>query len=921
MNDKSAPGELGRSDPLEPADLLLLHLRADPRGLSEREASRRLVAYGPNELRRRGRRRWPGELGRQFTHPLALLLWVAAGLALVAVSAVLAAAIIAVIVLNALFAFFQEQQAERAVEALKRYLPPRGKVMREGHHREVDARELVPGDVLLLEAGDRVSADARLLEGSLEVDLSMLTGESLPAYRSAELLDHAPLLEARNLVFSGTNVTEGEARALVFATGMRTELGRIAALTERLEREQSPLEREVRRVAWVIALVAVVAGLAFLPLGLLAGLPLTDAASFAIGLIVANVPEGLLPTITLALAIGVRLLARSGALVKRLSAIETLGSTTVICSDKTGTLTENQMRVIALATPTSTIDRDADGDLKAVAVRDAAFAAAVRAVAACNSAELGDATGGPTGDPTEVALLELAAAAGVDVRVGTREQARRKRFHFDPALRLMSTVDEEDGALVLSVKGAPEEVVARCTRTVSAAGDERPLGEAGRARIEQQMLAYAEQGLRVLGVARRELDRDRPLPERREEAEQALSFLGLVAMFDPPRPEVADAVARCRAAGIRIIVITGDAGPTAVEIARRVGIAENPRVLTGTELDARTEAELDRLLREEPELIFARSSPEAKLRIADALRAEGHVVAMTGDGVNDAPALRRSDIGIAMGLTGTDVAREAATIVLTDDNFASIAAAVEAGRRVYDNVRKFILYIFAHAPPEAVPFFVFAVSGGLVPLPITVMQILAIDLGTETLPALALGREPAEPGLMSRPPRPRSERIIQKELLVRAWLFMGLISAALVLVGYFSVLLLAGWSPGDEVGEGSPLHDDYVRATAMTFAGIVACQIGTAFASRTERASLRSVGVLTNPLLLWGILFEVAVAAAIIYLPPLQPVFHTEALGPVELAILLPFPLIVWGADELRRARRRRRWFSAPPIRGGPDGG
>jgi calcium-translocating P-type ATPase len=831
---------------------------------------------------------------------------VAAALALIGVSAVLAAAIVAVILLNALFAFVQERQAERAVEALESYLPQRATVRRDGRRSEIDARELVPGDVLLLEAGDRISADARLLGGALEVDLSTLTGESLPAFRAAGEAGPGPLLEARDLVFSGTSATGGDARALVFATGMGTELGRIAALSERVEREESPLEQQVRRVAWLIAAVAIVAGAAFVPLGLVAGLGPAEAGSFAIGLIVANVPEGLLPTITLSLAIGVGLLARSGALVKRLSAIETLGSTTVICSDKTGTLTENRMRVAGIATSQGEVDTGPHNGLRAVASRDAVVAGLAQAAAACNNAELPDGREEAHGDPTEIALLELAAEIGEDVRLGHRERTRLAQFHFDPALRLMSTVDAGAGGPVLHVKGAPEEVLARCVRVVDPDGGERALDEAVRGAIDQTAAAYESAGLRVLALARRELDPDAPIPNQRDDAERDLSLLGLAALFDPPRPEVADAVARCRAAGIRIIVITGDAGLTAAEIARRVGIADRARVVTGPELEALSEAELDLLLREEPQLIFARSSPEAKLRIADALRAEGQIVAMTGDGVNDAPALRRADIGVAMGRSGTDVAREASTMVLTDDNFASIVAAVEAGRRVYDNVRKFIVYIFAHAPPEAIPFAVFAASGGLVPLPLTVLQILAIDLGTETVPALALGREPAEPGLMDRPPRRRSENVIRKEMLIRAWGWMGLVSTALVLAGFFTVLLLAGWSPGDDVDAGSPLHDDYVRATAMTFAGIVACQIGTAFASRTERASLRSVGVFSNRLLLWGILFELLVAAAVIYVPALQPIFHTAPLGPVELAILLPFPAIVWGVDELRRARRRR---------------
>jgi calcium-translocating P-type ATPase len=910
--------ETGVRDAREPLSLLLRDLRARPEGLSSREAERRLVAYGPNELERRGGVRWPRQLARQLTHPLALLLWLAAGLAFVAGMPPLGIAILAVIVLNAVFAFVQERQAERAVEALRRYLPLAATVLRDGRRQQVEARQLVPGDVVVIEEGARISADARLLDGALEVDLSTLTGESQPVFRSAEFLDTTgPMIEARDLVFSGTTCVGGEVRALVYATGMRTELGRIAALSQRVEAELSPLELQVRRLAWLVAAVAVVAGLAFLPIAwLAAGLPLRDSFTFAIGLIVANVPEGLLPTITLSLAVGVAALARQGALVKRLSAIETLGSTTVICTDKTGTLTENRMRAVRIWTPLGELDLEGDGDLAAAVAADPVLAFLGRTIAACSTAELApERTGKSRGEATEVGMLEAARALGVDVDVTRREHRRRKVYRFDPKLRLMSTVDERlDGGITVHSKGAPEEVLERSTM-IGGPENHEPLRAIDRDEILSVLERWASQGLRVLAVARRRLPDDSAAPERREDAERELCLLGLVALFDPPRPEVAKAVARCHAAGIRIIVVTGDYGLTAAEIARRVGIARDGTVVvTGDELEEMSERELDDLLRHGRELVFARSSPEAKLRIADALRDQGHVVAMTGDGVNDAPALRRADIGVAMGLSGTDVAREAATMVLTDDNFSTIVAAVAAGRRVFENVRKFIFYIFAHLTPEVVPFLVFALSGGAIPLPLTVMQILAIDLGTEILPALALGRERAEPGLMDRPPRSRREGVIHRAMLTRAWVFVGLIEAILVLGGFFFVLLRAGWQPGDSVGSGEPLHDAYLQATAMTFAGIVACQVGTAFAARTEQASLRAIGAFSNRFLLWGIAFELVFAAALIYVPALQPVFHTAALGPVELAILLPFPFVVWGADELRRYLRRRGPVAPAPT-------
>jgi calcium-translocating P-type ATPase len=895
------------ADVFEPIDALFRDLRSSPDGLTTREAARRLVAYGPNELARRGGAHWPGQLARQFTHPLALLLFLAAGLAFAAGTTVLALAILAVIVLNALFAFGQERQAERAVEALRAYLPQRASVQRDGERTTIDAVALVPGDLLWIEEGERVSADARLVDGAIDVDLSTLTGESQPVLRAAGLDgSHEQVLEGRDVIFSGSAVVSGAARALVYATGMQTELGRIAALSERVKPEPSPLELQVRRVAWLISIVAVVGGLAFLPIGwLVAGLSLKDAFSFAIGLIVANVPEGLLPTITLALAVGVADLARRGALVKRLAAVETLGSTTVICTDKTGTLTENRMRAARIWTPLGELDLEAAGDVASAAAANPVLGFLGRTTAACSTAEL--RAGKSRGEATEVGLLQAARQIGVDVDVARREHERRKLFRFDPTLRLMSTVDERlDGGLTVHAKGAPEEVLARSSM-IGGPFDHVPLTAADRAEVLDVLERYAEQGLRVLAIGRRRLPDGSAPPERREDAERELCLLGLIGLFDPPRPEVAEAVAGCHTAGIRILVVTGDYGPTAEEIARRVGIGgDGGRAISGDELQRLDEPALERLLAEGGELIFARSSPEAKLRIADALRDAGNVVAMTGDGVNDAPALRRADIGVAMGRTGTDVAREAATMVLTDDNFATIVSAVEDGRRVFDNLRKFIVYIFSHATPEVVPFLLFALSGGAIPLPLTVLQILAIDLGTEIFPALALGREPAEPGLMEKPPRPPAEGVIRRPMLTRAWVFLGLIEAGLVLAGFFFVLVRGGWSWGDATGAGTPLHDTYLQATTMTFAGIVTCQIGTALAARTERASLRQVGFFTNPLLLWGILFEIVFLAAIVLLPPLQAVFGTRPLTPADTALLCTFPVIVWGADELRRARIRR---------------
>jgi len=900
-----APDSVSAVNPQESIDRLLRDLRTRRGGLSDREAARRLVVFGPNELIRRRGRTWLHELVGQLIHPLALLLWLAGLLAAISGTIPLAIAIVVVILINALFAFIQERHAEQAVEALSAYLPVTVRAVREGTPKRVEVRELVPGDVIVIEEGERVSADARLLSGSVEMDLSTLTGESLPLLRTADPFDtHGPILEARDLVFSGTSCTEGEATAVVFNTGMHTELGRIAALSQRVGHEESPLEKQVKHVARLIALVAVGMGVAFIPLGtLMAGLSLGDAVNFAIGLLVANVPEGLLPTITLALAVGVRVLARRGVLVKRISAVETLGSTSVICTDKTGTLTLNRMRVTRGWTSEQVLDVSAPlPDIEP----GSAWNRMARAVVACNNAELDPSQPDQEhGDPTELALLHMAKSLGVDPTARPRE--RITQFHFDPALRRMSTVHRDAGVVRMHTKGAPEEILPLCSQVAGPDGQEHPLTHEERSAFDRLISLWAEEGLRLLAVAERAVDEDELPDLTRDQAEQDLTLLGVAAMIDPPRPEVADAVARCHSAGIRLIVVTGDHGLTAKGIAESVGIGHaGLRIVTGAELEQMSEDELDELLARGEELIFARSSPEDKLRIADALQDQGHVVAMTGDGVNDAPALRRADIGVAMGRSGTDVAREAATMVLTDDNFASIVTAVEAGRRVYDNVRKFIVYIFAHATPEVVPFLVYALSGGRIPLPLTVMQILAIDLGTETLPALALGRERAEPGLMERPPRKRTQSVIDAPMLARAWGLLGGVSALLVMLIFLATLQRGGWRLGDDVSSG-PLHHVWQQATTMSFLGIVACQIGTAMASRTQHASLRQVGVFTNRLLLWGIAYEVVFAAALVTVPPLQGVFGTVTPDLWQVLSILPFPLVVWRADELWRWYARRR--------------
>jgi Ca2+-transporting ATPase len=867
-------------------------------GLSDEAARAKLAEVGPNVLDEGEPPHWLLRLGRNFTHLFAVLLWAGSALAFVGGMPELSAAIVAVIVVNAVFSFAQEYRAERSVEALKRILPQRVRVRRGGRLRELDALDVVPGDVVLLAAGDRVPADAQLLvESGLELDMSTLTGESRPLRRHVDSSDPGTGLDAVDRVWAGTHVVAGAGEAHVLATGMSTELGRIASMTQRALRPPSPLELEMARMTRLVAVLSVSLGAIFFLLAGTLGMGLTERFVFAIGVIVANVPEGLLPTMTLALAMATQRMARRNAIVRRLSSVETLGATTVICTDKTGTLTENEMTVQRVwlggaALSVSGVGYAPEGEVTAAAgeLDAAALAELARAGVLCNDAALEHRDGAwhAMGDPTEAALLTLAGKVGLRPEDEVARHPRRRVLPFDSTRKRMATVHESDGRIVAYVKGAPDSVLPRTTSS-----------EAERRGAAHAADAMARDGLRVLAIARRVLP-----SEAHADVEDQLQFLGLVGMHDPPRPEAPDAVARCRRAGIRVIIVTGDHGSTAEAIAREIHAIEGPAaIVSGAVLDTMDRDALVAALRR-PDALVARVSPEQKLRIAMTLREGGEVVAMTGDGVNDAPALHAADIGIAMGRSGTDVAREAADIVLLDDNFASIAAAVEEGRAVYDNIRRFAQYHFSSNVAELVAFLAWGLSGGALPLPLVVMQVLAIDLGTDLVPAIALGTEKAEPGVMDRPPRPRSERLLSRRVLGRVYGFVGLIVGVAGLVSFLAAYVLAGWRPGEGLADEGAL---YVQATAMTYAGIVMGQVGAGFAFRTSRRSIVAVGLFSNRLLLVGIAFELALLVAMLHLPLLQDAFHMAPLDWRAWPLLAIWPFVVLGADEARKAMLRRR--------------
>jgi sodium/potassium-transporting ATPase subunit alpha len=863
-------------------------LRTRAPGLTSAEAADRLRELGPNRLEAARQFSAWRSLARQLTNFFSILLDISAVLCFVADHMqpdagmrVLGYALFAVSMMNALFSFFQEARAERAMEELQKFLPQKVGVMRDGQETEALAEDLVPGDVLLVREGTRLPADARVVDGrGLLVDNAPLTGES----QALELTKDAwrgRLVESHNLVFAGCSVLRGSGRAVVFATGRRTEFGKIAALSVEVARPVSPLEKETAMMVRVLTIIAVSMGASFFIYGIAVGRSVWVSLVFMLGIIVANVPEGLLPTFTLALAVGARRLAHKNVLVKSLSSVESLGSVQVICTDKTGTLTLNQLRVGELV--------DA---LSAKPLTEAPRAQLVHS--ALLASELRERQGVLGGDPLDVALArEYQAGPSAALELTHRVE---RSFPFDVHERRSAGVGASiDGSRVFAVKGAWEAVRPSVSHVLSR-GTAQPLTDELGARVGENVRQLAGAGARVIAVAHRACTAEET-DAKRVDLEQGLTLLGLACLDDPLRPEVPEAMEQCQAAGIQVMLITGDHPDTALAVARRAHMLPvgESRVLTGRELDQMREDELMVKIQEGTR-VFARTTPEQKMKIVSALKRLGMVVGMTGDGVNDAPALRAADIGIAMGVNGTDVAREAAQIVLLDDNFASIVGGIAEGRTIFGNIRKFTNYVLVSNGPEILPYLLYILFP--IPLALTVIQILVIDLGTDIIPSMALGQEPPDPDVMSRPPRRRDERLLNGALMVHSYGFLGLIEAAYALSLFFLVLVDGGWQWGQDLPGDNAL---YRSGTGICLATIVLMQIGNFIGRRSRLGSGLSADLLKNRLTLLGFGLEIGFAVAVLYVPPIQSVLGTGPVSPhFVLLAALGAPLI-FGLDYLRK--------------------
>ncbi len=885
------------------ASEVLSRLGSDPKvGLSEDEAQRRLAECGLNELAEKKRvSTWQLFL-EQFKNFLIIILLVSVALSAVLGEVADAIVIFVIVLFAAGLGFYQEYRAERAMEALRKMAAPLARVVRDGQEKEVPACEIVPGDIVVLSTGDKVPADTRLIEAvNLKTDEAPLTGESTPVEKTVEpIRGEVSLGDRVNMAFMGTVVVYGRGRGVVTATGMRTEFGKIAALLQEVEKERTPLQVNLDRLGKYIGAAALVLCFALAGIGVMRGHEILEMVIWGVSLAVAAVPEALPAVVTISLALGVQRMVKRHALIRKLPAVETLGCTTFICSDKTGTLTQNQMTVKRILVDDKVIEISGSGyqpeggfyyDDMPVNVRDEpGLKMLLEAVALCNDASLVciDGNWQVRGDPTEGALLAAAAKAGLERDELCRRAPRVREIPFSSETKMMTTIHtRSDGGLIAYSKGSPEVILGVC-KYVFRGGQTVDLDAEGRERVLKSAQRMAESALRVLGIAYKLLS-----GEALETVNNEMVFLGLVGMIDPPRDEAKNAVKLCDQAGIKSVMITGDHKLTAMAIARELGILEDGISLSGEELDALSDEEFERLV--EKVEVYARVSPAHKLRVVDALAKKGHVVAMTGDGVNDAPALKKADIGVAMGITGTDVSKEAADMVLTDDNFASIVAAVEEGRGIFDNIKKYLMYLLSSNVGEILLMAAAILVGPLIGLPLgaiplIAIQILFVNLVTDGLPAIALSVDPAAPDIMQRKPRPRGQGIFTMPVVVL--IAVGGIWSCLVNLGIFKWALDVGKS--------------MVEAQCLCFLTLIMIQFFKAYNFRSERHSVFKIGIFKNKWLNLAVGSQVLLMLIIIYVPFYQNVFHTYPLVGLDWTLSILLSLSVFPVLELSKLVLRR---------------
>jgi len=876
---------------------VLSELKSGYYGLSDEEAERRLIDGGPNELKKEKKESLLGQFINQFKDFLIIILLIAAVVSVAVGEIMDAVVILAIVVINAIIGLVQNYRAEKSLDALKKMISPTARVVRQSKEIKMPTSEIVPGDIILLEAGDKVPADARLLEVlELRADEAALTGESVPVEKNIKKVEKGmDVADRTDMVYSGTVIVYGKARAVVTTTGMDTELGKIASMVQETEKEETPLQKRLEIVGKQLGIMVLgICALVFI-IGIIRVGSTPEHVTFmflaAVSLAVAAIPEGLPAVVTMALALGMQRMAKRHAIVRKLPAVETLGSCDVICSDKTGTFTKNEMTVKSLyidgrelsvsGSGYETEGRISNGKKEVKLNEIGGLEILLKAGVLCNNASL---ESGGMGDPTEIALLVLGAKADLYKDGLEAENQRIEEVQFDSERKRMSTVNKEGTKRVVYMKGAAEVVLALCS-SILKDGKVVKLTDADKRAISNETCTMAENALRVLGIAYKELTES-------EDVEKDLVFVGLIGMIDPPREEVREAIKVCKVAGIDIKMVTGDHAITARAIAKDIGLPSGD-IVTGEELERMSDEDLRK--RVEGITIFARVNPEHKLRIVDALKSNGHIVAMTGDGVNDAPALKKADIGIAMGITGTEVTKEASSMVLTDDNFATIVSAVEEGRGIYDNIKKFIMFLLSCNIGEVLAIFL-----GILIFPIkeTILipvQILWMNLVTDGAPALALGVDPMSGDVMKRLPRPANDRI-----------FSGLILRNLLLVGFVIAIGTLGvyymYNPGFEGGTETAL-----KAGTMAFTTMVMFEFVNAFNCRSETESLFKVGFLKNRWLLIAIAASMVMQMTVIYVQPLAKAFGTVPLNLEDWAVVVLVSLSVFVAVELFKLFERRR--------------